>query len=95
MYMDGAQMVKNMPTMQRPSFGPWVMKIPWRRAWQHDPVFLPGESHATEEPGRLQSMGLQRAGQWLSNFHTFMYGYPLMDMIVFLEFSKRKGMGKF
>ena len=25
---------------------PWVGKIPWRRAWQPIPVFLPGESHA-------------------------------------------------
>ena len=24
---------------------PWVRKIPWRREWQHTPVFLPGESH--------------------------------------------------
>jgi len=23
---------------------PWVRKIPWRRAWQPTPVFLPGES---------------------------------------------------
>ena len=26
-------------------FYPWVGKIPWRRKWQHTPVFLPGESH--------------------------------------------------
>ena len=26
-------------------FHPWVRKIPWRRAWQPTPVFLPGESH--------------------------------------------------
>ena len=26
-------------------FDPWVGKIPWRRAWQPIPVFLPGESH--------------------------------------------------
>ena len=32
-------------------------KIPWRRAWQPTPVFLPGESPWTEEPGGLQSMG--------------------------------------
>jgi len=25
-------------------FDPWVRKIPWRRAWQLIPVFLPGES---------------------------------------------------
>ena len=23
----------------------WVGKIPWRRAWQPTPVFLPGDSH--------------------------------------------------
>ena len=23
----------------------WVRKTPWRRKWQHIPVFLPGESH--------------------------------------------------
>ena len=33
-------------------------KIPWRRAWQPTPVFLPGECPWTEEPGRLQSIGL-------------------------------------
>ena len=26
-------------------FDPWVRKIPWRRAWQPTPVFLPGESY--------------------------------------------------
>ena len=25
-------------------FDPWIGKIPWRRAWQPTPVFLPGES---------------------------------------------------
>jgi len=29
----------------RRGFNPWVRKIPWRRAWQPTPVFLPGESH--------------------------------------------------
>ena len=30
---------------KRRGFGPWVGKIPWRRAWQPTLVFLPGESH--------------------------------------------------
>ena len=30
---------------RRPGSDPWVGKIPWRRAWQPTPVFLPGESH--------------------------------------------------
>ena len=25
-------------------FNPWFKKIPWRRAWQHNPIFLPRES---------------------------------------------------
>ena len=29
----------------RPRFDTWVGKIPWRRKWQHTPVFLPGKSH--------------------------------------------------
>ena len=41
---------------------PWVRKIPWRRKWQLTPVFLPGNSHGPQEPGRVQSMGLQRVG---------------------------------
>ena len=40
-----AQMVKNLPAMQRPGFDPWIRKIPWRREWLPTPVFLPGESH--------------------------------------------------
>ena len=30
---------------RRCRFNPWVRKIPWKRAWQSTPVFLPGESH--------------------------------------------------
>ena len=31
--------------LKRYRFDPWVGKIPWRRALQPTPVFLPGESH--------------------------------------------------
>ena len=30
---------------KRCGFDPWFRKIPWRRAWQPTPVFLPGKSH--------------------------------------------------
>ena len=33
-------------------FRPWVGKISRSRAWQHIPVFLPGESHG-QQPDRL------------------------------------------
>ena len=45
---------------RKPGFHPWVGKIPYMRAWQPTPIFLPGESPWTEEPGRLQSMRLYR-----------------------------------
>ena len=56
---------KNLPGMQesdrdRTVFHPLVGKIPWSRKWQSTPVFLPGKIPWTEEPGKLQSMGLQR-----------------------------------
>ena len=34
--------------------------IPWRRKWQLAPVFFVWEIPWTEEPGGLQSLGLQR-----------------------------------
>ena len=33
---------------KRHEFDPWVRKIPWRRAWQPTPVFLPGELHSMD-----------------------------------------------
>jgi len=51
----GGSVARNPPALQEPQwvgshcrkhgFSPWVRKIPWRRAWQPTPVFLPGESH--------------------------------------------------
>ena len=53
--------VKNLPAnagdVRDSGFNPWVGKIPWIREWLPTPVFLPGESPWTEEPGGLQSMG--------------------------------------
>ena len=44
-----ALVVKNPPAnagdVRRHGFDPWVGKIPWRRAWQPTPVFLPEETH--------------------------------------------------
>ena len=54
-----AQLIKNLVTMQET----WVRSVGWEDPLEEDlPVFLPGESPWTEEPGGLQSMGLQRAG---------------------------------
>ena len=54
-------MVKNLPAM----WEIWVQslgrKIPWRRAWQPTPVFLPGESAWTEEPGGHNESDMTKA----------------------------------
>ena len=62
---------------ERPGFYPWIGKISWKRAWQHSPVFLTGESPWTEEPGGLQSMGSKRVKHdCVTNCFTFhFHGY--------------------
>ena len=58
-----AQPVKSPPAMQgQPGSIPGWGRFPWRRDRLPTPVFLPRESSWTEEPGRLQSIGLQRVG---------------------------------
>jgi len=56
-----AQMKRICAQCGRPGFDPWVGKILCRRAQQPTPVFLPGESPWTEQPGGLQFTGSQRA----------------------------------
>ena len=60
---------------KRHGFHPWVGKIPWRRAWQPTPIFLPGESHRQRSLEGYTPQG-RRAGHswsdlvctWLVNF---------------------------
>ena len=42
---------------KRCGLDPWVGKIPWRRARQPTPVFLPGESHRQRSLGGKSSWG--------------------------------------
>ena len=43
---------------KRGGFDCWVRKIPWRRAWQPTPVFLPGEF-----PGQRSLKGCSPQGR--------------------------------
>ena len=49
-------------------FSPWVRKIPWRRAWQPTPVFLPGESHGQRSLAGYSSSGCKEwdTMEWLT-----------------------------
>ena len=46
-----------MQETQEIGFAPWVRKIPWRRAWQPTPVFLPGESHGQRSLAGCNPLG--------------------------------------
>ena len=70
MWLSGKEPTCQCKRCKKCRFNPWVGKIPWRRKWQHTPVFFPGESPWTEEPGVLQSRGLQRAGHDWGPTHT-------------------------
>jgi len=54
-----AQVEKNLTPMQDMQVHFCFEKVPYKRTWQPTPVFLHGESSWTEDPGGLQSMGLQ------------------------------------
>ena len=72
----------------RRRFETWVRKIPWRRAWQPTPVFLPGEFHGQMSlVGYIQSIGLQRVGHnWGDSAHT----HPTQIENMFGLFRRRK-----
>ena len=59
---------------KRCRFCPWVWKIPWRRAWQPTPVFLPGESHGHRNLEGYSPWGLKESdtteGTW--QVHTWL-----------------------
>ena len=45
-----SSVIKNPPANVRdlgsiPGSDPWVRRIPWRRKWHSNPVFLPGKAH--------------------------------------------------
>ena len=63
-------------------FSPWVGKIPWRRAWQPTPVCL-GIPWA-EEPGGLQSIGLER-GTTEASWHAHTHALLSVSVVVISE----------
>ena len=54
--------MKDLPAMRETCVQSLGWGDPLEEGMQPTPVFLPGESPWTEEPGGLQSMGSQRAG---------------------------------
>ena len=51
---------------RRHEFNPWVRKIPWRRKWQHNLVFLLGKSHRQRSLEGYSPRGHKRVGHDLA-----------------------------
>ena len=66
-----AQMVTNLPTMQETWVQSLGWKIPWRRAGQPTPVFLPGESHRQSSLAGYSPWGCKESDttEWLTTAH--------------------------
>ena len=54
--------MKDLPAMRETCVQSLGWEDPLEEGMQPTPVFLPGESPWTEDPGGLKSMGSQRAG---------------------------------
>ena len=84
-----AQLVKNLSALQETAYNTgnpglipvWVRKIPWRRKWQHSPVFLHEKSHGQRSVAGYSSRGhkdlytttLLRTHNWLRTMFLLYY----------------------
>ena len=85
-----AQTVKNLLA----KIDSWVGKIPWRRAWQPTPVFLPGESHGQRSLVGCSSWGHTELDitEWLTHQatswkHTHFFSRKFLISSVFNKFE--------
>ena len=72
---------------RRLHFNPWVWMIPWRRAWQPTPVYLPGESHGQRNlvgyspQGHKESEMTEVAKQTAKSNSSFQHGTKILCML--------------
>jgi len=67
-----------MQEMQETGLIPALGKIPWRRAWQPTPVFLPGESHRQRSLASYSPWGCKQSDMTERVTHTPPYPLPLV-----------------
>ena len=76
-------MVKNLLGMQETQFDSWVGKIPWQRAWQPTPVFLPGESHGQRSLAGYSPWGHKELDMTEQHTHTDTHCLSLSLLLLF------------
>ena len=70
-------------------FDPWVGKIPWRKAWQTTPVFLPGESHGHRSLAKYNSQSHKESDMTEATEHvcTHTHTHTSILIIIYSDFS--------
>ena len=65
----GKELARQCRRRKRQRFNPCIGKIPWRRAWQPTPVFLPGESHGQRNLAGYNPWGRKESDttEWLTH----------------------------
>ena len=89
---------------RRHVFDPWVRKIPWRRAWQPTPIFLPGESHGQRSLVSYSPLGRKESnmteatqhahttpasGVYIPCIYCQLYFFPSLSKFCFLGWPTR------
>ena len=64
---------------KRQELDPWVRKIPWRRAWQPTPVFLPGKPHGQRRLASCSPWGCKELDTTERLTHTHAQTYILIN----------------
>ena len=64
---------------------PGVGKIPWRRAWQPTPVFLPGEFHGQRSLAGYSPRGLTESDMTEQTAHARAH-YTYREMLVLSKY---------
>ena len=65
-----ALVVKNSPARAGDIKDRWVRKIPWRKARQPPPVFLPGEPYGQRSPVGCSPQGHKESDMTEATWHT-------------------------
>ena len=82
-------MVKNLPAMQETQVQSLGQEYPLEKGMEPTPVLLPGEPW-TEEPGGLQSAGLQRAGHHWATDTISTHMKPVYYIPILPQFKKER-----
>ena len=75
---------------KRRGFDTWVRKIPWRRAWQSTPVFLPGESHGQRKLVGYSPQGHIESDRTEATYHARTINNTIIYLLEWLKLKTKR-----